>query len=68
MAAPGAPTSPAPPAALSSQAQDAIKALETLGYRHEDARRAVEAVLAESTGQEPPAATLIRRALAHFRG
>lgn len=63
-----APTSSAPPAALSSQAQDAIKALETLGYRHEDARRAVEAVLAESTGQEPPAATLIRRALAHFRG
>lgn len=68
MAASGAPTSSVPPAALSSQAQDAIKALETLGYRHEDARRAVEAVLAESTGQEPPAATLIRRALAHFRG
>ena len=53
---------------LPSQAQDAVKALETLGYRHEDARRAVEALLAESPDSELSSSSLIRRALARFRG
>lgn len=48
-------------------AQDAVKALETLGYRHDDARKAVEDVMAEAAGEEIPSATIIRRALSRFR-
>ncbi len=48
-------------------AQDAVKALETLGYRHDDARKAVEGVLEEAAGEEIPSATIIRRALSRFR-
>ncbi|MGN0867349.1 MAG: Holliday junction branch migration protein RuvA [Oligosphaeraceae bacterium] len=71
----GVSSSPAPgtaaassPGALPPQAQDAVKALETLGFRHEDARRAVEALLAESPdGEQLSSSSLIRRALARFR-
>lgn len=48
-------------------AQDAVKALETLGYRYDDARKAVEDVMAEAAGEEIPSATIIRRALSRFR-
>ncbi len=69
--APGAPANGAVGATqgeLPVCAQDAVKALETLGYRHDDARKAVEGVLEEAAGEEIPSATIIRRALSRFRG
>jgi holliday junction DNA helicase RuvA len=68
--APGVPANGVPGASqgeLPVCAQDAVKALETLGYRHDDARKAVEAVLEEAAGEEIPSATIIRRALSRFR-
>ena len=61
------------PVAASSQefspaAQDAIKALETLGYKHDDAQKAIQAVLADAAGQELSTSALITRSLGKFRG
>ena len=53
---------------LSSSAQDAVKALETLGYKHDDADKAIREVLAAAEGAELATSALITRALSKFRG
>lgn len=53
---------------MSPSAQDAVKALETLGYKHDDAQKAIQEVLATADGKELPTSTLITRALGKFRG
>lgn len=50
-------------AASSRAAQDAIGALETLGFRGEDARKAVQALCAQLPKEQQSAENLIRRAL-----
>ncbi|MCQ2396641.1 MAG: hypothetical protein MJ106_02965 [Lentisphaeria bacterium] len=45
-----------------------MKALETLGYKHDDAQKAIQEVLATADGKELPTSTLITRALGKFRG
>lgn len=55
-------------AEMPSAAQDAVKALETLGYKHDDAQKAIQDILAENEGAELQTSALIRRALAKFRG
>jgi len=47
---------------MSADATDAIKALETLGFKHDQAEKAVVAVL-ETVGADARAETIIRRAL-----
>lgn len=51
--------------ALPPQAEDAVAALETLGFRNEQARKAVERVAA-SEGSNPSAEEMIRKALARL--
>ena len=53
---------------LGVSAQDAVKALETLGYKHDDADRAIREILAVSDGVELSTSALITRALGKFRG
>jgi Holliday junction DNA helicase RuvA len=48
----------------SRDAQDAVTALETLGFKSEAARKAVQKVLEQETNQKPSAENLIRKALA----
>ncbi|OPZ30810.1 MAG: Holliday junction ATP-dependent DNA helicase RuvA [Lentisphaerae bacterium ADurb.BinA184] len=50
--------------ALSAQAQDAIAALETLGFRTETARKVVQTLCQELPAADQSAENLIRRALA----
>ncbi len=65
--APAAVSGEAAPKELSSAAQDAVKALETLGYKHDDAQKAIQAVLADAQGQELSTSALITRSLGKFR-
>jgi len=57
---------PAAGAALSNEAQDAVSALETLGFKTDAARKAVQALLAEAGEKPPTAENLIRKALARL--
>lgn len=51
------------PGAASQEASDAVAALETLGFKADLARKAVDAVLAEQPGSPGTAENLIRKAL-----
>jgi Holliday junction DNA helicase RuvA len=52
------------PASLTGEAEDAVNALSTLGFKADAARKVVQALVAESGGQAPSAENLIRKALA----
>ena len=54
----------APAAALPADAQDAVSALETLGFKTDAARKVVQAICAEAGDNPPTAENLIRKALA----
>ena len=54
----------APAAALPADAQDAVSALETLGFKTDAARKVVQAICAEAGDKPPTAENLIRKALA----
>lgn len=58
-AAPGA-------ASLPADAQDAVSALETLGFKTDAARKVVQAICAEAGDKPPTAENLIRKALARL--
>ncbi len=61
--------SPIPGAAsLGAAAQDAVKALETLGYKHDDAMRAVAEITANSREKELSTSEIIKLSLGRFRG
>lgn len=61
--------SPIPGAAsLGAAAQDAVKALETLGYKHDDAMRAVAEITANSGEKELSTSEIIKLSLGRFRG
>ena len=60
--APGSAGKAAP--SISREAVDAIAALETLGFKSEAARQAVQAVCEQSKDTQPSAESLIRKALA----
>jgi Holliday junction DNA helicase RuvA len=62
--APGAGLASAP--AVSADAQDAISALETLGFKADAARKVVQAICEEAGGKPPTAENLIRKALARL--
>ena len=63
------PASPIPGAAsLGAAAQDAVKALETLGYKHDDAMRAVAEITANSREKELSTSEIIKLSLGRFRG
>lgn len=65
MAANGADGAAATPETAAAPAvADAIAALETLGFKHDDARSAVEQILAASPESAASSSTLIRKALA----
>jgi Holliday junction DNA helicase RuvA len=51
-------------AAMPSGGEDAVSALETLGFKAEAARTVVQAIIAESDTPSPTAENLIRKALA----
>lgn len=54
----------APATTLSVDAQDAVSALETLGFKADAARKVVQAICAEAGNKPPTAENLIRKALA----
>ena len=53
----------ASPATASQEAKDAVAALGTLGFRSEDARKAVQAVVEQEGNDDRSAEVLIRKAL-----
>lgn len=54
----------APATTLPVDAQDAVSALETLGFKADAARKVVQAICAEAGDKPPTAENLIRKALA----
>ena len=56
----------APTASLSDEAQDAVSALETLGFKVDAARKVVQALCADAGDKQATAENLIRKALAQL--
>lgn len=61
--APAAAATGAQQPTLPTEGQDAIAALETLGFKHEMARKAVQKVCDQQSAAEPSAENIIRKAL-----